>query len=340
MSQPNTEPKARRGFSLGKVCKCLLIVLLVFSLSSMLLSAVMFRVLFPRSSGITAYRYTYAEIDPNVYPRESFKFRSGNCILSACRYPVEDAKGCIVVVNGIGAGIDAHLPEILYFLDHGWSVVTWDATGVGDSEGRGIIGLQQIRQDLLAYLAYRETQPDDGLPLVLYGHSAGAYAAATALDEDYPVAAAVCICGFDSPVSVLYYHARARVGVLADVEYPFLQLECRFLFGRDADLSACTAIDRSETPVFLIESSSDDYVPHELGLLQTDGVFANPNVQSLTVDANWRNEHNTPWLSDESAAYVEALGPDDPVEKARANELDASFMNQILAFYTAAVQVE
>ena len=183
MSQPNTEPKVRRRFSFRKVCRCLLLVLLVFSLTSMLLSAVMFRVLFPRNDGTTAYRTAYEDVDPSAYPRTEFTFPSGNSALSACRYDVPDARGQIVVVNGIGAGIDAHLPEILCFLDHGWSVVTWDATGVGSSEGRGLIGLQQVRKDLLAYLDYRKTQ-GDSLPLLLYGHSAGAYAAATVLDED------------------------------------------------------------------------------------------------------------------------------------------------------------
>lgn len=334
MSQPNTEPKARRGLSFRKVCQCLLIILLVFSLTSMLLSAVMFRVLFPRGDGKTAYRTAYTDVDPSVYPRTEFTFRSGDCTLSACRYDVPDAKGQIVVVNGIGAGIDAHLPEILCFLDHGWSVVTWDATGVGSSEGRGLIGLQQVRRDLLAYLDYRKTQ-DETLPLLLYGHSAGAYAAATVLDED-GVAGAVCVCGFDSPVKVMRWHAKERVGVLADVEYPFLLLECFFLFGKDADVSALKAVNRSRTPVYLIESSSDDYVPHALSLVQDEG-YDNPNARSLTVDAAWRNEHNTPWLSMEAAEYVETLEDGAAVEKDRANALDEDFMAQVLSFFDAAI---
>lgn len=329
--------RSRRGFSFRKGLKILLAVLLAYSLSSMLLSAVMFRVLFRRTDGLSPIRYTYSEVDHETYPRQPFSFPSGDHTLSACRYPAENACGEIVVINGIGAGIDSHLSEIMYFIDHGWSVVTWNATGIGDSGGRGIMGLQQVRLDLLAYLNYRQAQGET-LPLVLYGHSAGAYAAATVLDGDgYPVCGAVCLCGFDSPLSVLLYHARQYAGVLADAQYPFLVLENRFLFGKDADLSAIEAINRSQAHVLVVESTSDDLVPHDLGLLRNGTDFTNPNVSSVTVDSDWRNEHNTPWLSSAAAEYVGSIEPGEAVDKQRSCELDPAFMEQVLAFFTEAV---
>ncbi len=328
--------RSRRGIKLRKVLKRLLIVLLVYSLSSMLFSAVMFRLLYARRDGIPAYSRTYAELGGEAPPRETFTFRSGGNLLTGYRYPAEDPRGLILVINGIGAGADAHLGEIRRFLAEGWSVVTWDATGVGSSEGRGLIGLQQIRMDLLAYLD-TDAAKNETLPVVLYGHSAGAYAAATALDSGYPIRAAVCVCGFDAPVSVMLHHARARVGPLADLQYPFLLLENVFLFGSDADDSAGESIGRSRTPVLLVESSSDDYVPHELALSESGAAAGNPNVYRLLVDAEWRNEHNTPWLSDDAAAYVGTLGPDEPVDKDRAGALDEAYMDQILAFFAAAV---
>ncbi len=327
----------RRGLSLRKGLKILLVVVLVYTLSSMLLSAVMFRVLFPRTDGLSPIRYTYSEVDQETYPRQAFSFPSGDHTLSACRYPAADERGEIVVINGISAGIDSHLSEIMYFVDHGWSVVTWDATGVGNSGGRGIMGLQQVRLDLMAYLDYRRAQGET-LPLVLYGHSAGAYAAASVLEGDgYGVCGAVCMCGFDSPMSVMLYHARQYAGVLADAQYPFLLLENRFLFGKDADVSAIAAINRSRAPVLLVESSSDDLVPHELGLLRNGTDFANPHVSAVTVDSNWRNEHNTPWLSSAAAEYVGSLEPGETVDKERACQLDDAFMAQVLAFFTEAV---
>ncbi len=333
----NKGSDTRRGLSFRKGLRILLTVLLIYSLSSMLLSAVMFRVLFRRTDGLSPIRYTYSEVDHEAYPRQSFSFPSGDHVLSACRYPAANASGEIVVINGISAGIDSHLAEIMYFIDHGWSVVTWDATGVGGSGGRGLIGLQQIRLDLIAYLDYRQAQGET-LPLVLYGHSAGAYAAATVLDGDgYPVCGSVCLCGFDSPLSVMLYHARQRVGVLADAQYPFLLLENLFLFGKDADISAIESINHSKAHVLLVESSSDDLVPHELGLLRNGSEFSNPNVSAVTVDSHWRNEHNTPWLSSAAAEYVGSIAPGETVDKQRSCELDPAFMEQVLAFFTEAV---
>ena len=332
MHQPEKQQNTLR-----KWLKRLLIILAVYCVSSVLLSAVMFRVLFPRKDGISPVRWNYEEIDRTAYPRERFQFRSGSNLLTGYRYPAAEAKGLIVVVNGIGAGADSHLAEIMYFTDHGWSVATWDATGVGESEGRGLIGLQQIRLDLLAFL---EELPDlgGGLPVVLYAHSAGAYAAATTLTGDTPVRGAVCLCGFDSPVSLMLYHARKRVGPLADLQYPFLLLENRFLFGKDADVSAVEALRNSSVPVLLIECNSDDYVPHEQGLLQDLTALTGTDIRMITVDTGWRNEHNTPWLSASAAEYVGSLEKNAPADKARANELDPDFMALILDFFDAAVQ--
>ncbi len=336
MTQVNDRcSRSRRGISIRKGLKILVTVLLIYSLGSMLLSAVMFRVLFPRRDGVSDIRYTYADVDSAAYPRTAFSFDSCGHAISACRYEARRAKGEIAVINGIGAGMDSHLAEIMYFVDHGWTVVTWDATGLGGSGGRGIMGLQQIRLDLLAYLDYRE-RTGETLPLVLYGHSAGAYAAATVLDGDYGVRAAVCLCAFDSPAAVMLYHARQRVGVLADAQYPFLLLESYFLFGADADVSAVDAVSRSRVPVLAVESSSDDLVPHELGLAGR-GAYQNPNVTVMTVDTAWRNEHNTPWLSPAAAEYVGGLKEGQRVDKARANQLDQPFMEQILTFFNDAV---
>lgn len=328
--------QTRHGIDFRKVLKRLLIFLLIYTLSSMLFSAVIFRVLYARRDGIPVFGRTFEELGAEAPTRERFTFSSDGNELTAYRYPATDAKGVILIVNGIGAGADAHLAEILYFLDHGWSVVTWDATGVGSSEGRGLLGLQQIRLDLDAYLASPEAQAET-LPVVIYGHSAGAYAAANSLAGDYPVRAAVCVCGFESPVDVMFYHARQKVGPLAVIQYPFLLLECYFLFGGDANDSAAEAIEHSQTPVLLIESSSDDYVPQELAISGhlTDGPGL--NVTRLVIDSDWRNEHNTPWLSSSSAEYVGTADPSAPVNKDQASELDETYMEQILTFYEAAV---
>ena len=212
----NSASRTRRGSSVRKALMILLIVLLVYSLLSAALSAVFYRILFPRRDGVSLFRYSYAELGEAAPPRRVFRFSSGDNLLTGYRYDAADPKGLIVVVNGIGAGVDAHLPEIQYFTAHGYSAVVWDNTGIGDSEGKWSVGMQQIKLDLLAYLNWQETETAEDLPILLYGHSAGGYAACTALTTDHRIDGVICISAFESPIDIMLWHARNRVGFLAD----------------------------------------------------------------------------------------------------------------------------
>ena len=315
----------------------LLCALILYCALSMLATAVVFRVIFARSDGLSPLQYTYAELQPNC-ERESFSFPSGRNTLSGWRYDASEPKGLIVIVNGIGDGADAHLPEIVAFVHAGWSVATWDATGVGDSEGRGVVGLQQSREDFSAFLSYRAQSNEwNNLPVVLYGHSAGAYAAATELSAHPEIKAAVCISGFDRPVAHMYAHAKTRVGFLADLEYPFLYLECAFLFGKNADDSARAAIDAVTTPVLIVGGDSDDLVPYENSLIRDPEAYMNSNVRCIEITSAYRNEHSTPWLSVGAARYRAELSDADPIDKALANELDPEFTETVLHFFEAAL---
>ncbi len=329
---------AQKNHPIRRALCIALCALLLYCALSMLATAVVFRVIFARRDGLSPLRYTYAELQPDC-ERTRFSFPSGQNTLSGWRYDAADPKGLVVIVNGIGDGADAHLNETVAFVHAGWSVATWDATGVGDSEGRGVVGLQQIRKDLAAFLDYR-TQSDawNGLPVMLYGHSAGAYAAATELPAHPEIKAAVCISGFDRPVALMHAHAKKRVGVLADPEYPFLYLECAFLFGKNADASARAAIDAVTTPVLIVGGNSDDLVPYGNSLIRDPKAYADPNVRCIEITSAYRNEHSTPWLSVGAARYRTELSDGDPVDKALANELDPEFIETVLQFYEAALR--
>ena len=329
----NSASGTRRGFSLRKALKLLLTVLLIYCLLSAALTAVLCRVLFPRRSGISEFRYSWAELGAEAPARALFRFPSGDNLLNAARYDVPDPKGLILVVNGIGAGIDAHLPEIQYFTAHGYSALTWDATGIGESEGSWSVGLQQIKLDLLACLDWLEREESrEELPILLYGHSAGGYAAATALATDHRIDGVVCISAFNSPLDILLWHARSYVGFLADTQIPFLRLENRILFGEEADGSAWEAVSAARVPVLIVQGDSDDLVPYSQSLIRYEEDFANPGVRCLEITTEYRNEHNTPWLSEASACYEYTLPKGETPDKSQANELSEAFMEEVLAF--------
>lgn len=312
-------------------------VLLLYSALSMTATAVVLRVMFRRRVENSPLQYTYEEL-ASACPRERFTFLSGSSMLYGWRYDAEDPRGLIVVVNGIGADADRHLSEIAAFTEAGWSVATWDATGVGSSEGGWIVGIQQIADDLAAFLKYRaRTDAWEGLPVVLYGHSAGAYAAAVNLAAHDEIRAAVCISGLDRPVTLMYDHAEKRFGVFAAAQYPFLYLENVFLFGADANASAREAIAAANVPVLIVGGDSDDLVPYEDSLIRDPEQYENPCVQSIEITSAFRNEHSTPWLSAAAARYRLEFKDGDAADKALANELDPEFIETVLGFFADAI---
>ena len=329
--------------TLKRVVCSLLAILLIYTVGSVVTSMVVFHYIFKRTEYPRTFEISYGDIDKTQYPRDTVSFSSGENKLVGYLYKKENAPGTIIVVNGVFSGADRHLGEIMHFLDNGWQVFSFDGTGVGKSDGDGIVGLQQTKLDLLAAIKSLKKTVGGNSPLMLYGHSAGGYAAVSVLESVPDIAAVVSIAGFNSPVQTMYFHACRRVGPLASIEYPFLWLQNMILFGSDADIKALDVLDKTDTPVMIVEGSEDTVVPDDIGIGRYSAGFKNPNAKFYNIDAPYRNSHTTIWLS-ESAAKEVSLSRDD--EKAalsketrlKMNEVDAEFLGGILDFYKSALK--
>lgn len=311
----------------------LLIVLILFSAVSVVFSAVFYSYLFPRQDYVSFIALSYDDIDSAVYPREAVELYSGENRLSAFYYPKEDAKALVVVAGGIGSDCDAHLAEILYFLDSGFAALCYSCTGVGESEGGGLIGLTQPALDLSCALDYADTL---GLPIVVYGHSAGAHAAAIYTDER-DLKACVCVAGFDTAPQLMHYWAEKRVGILADIEYPFMCLQNFFLFGDRGFESASENLYRSDTPVMLITGAYDAVVPYDCSVSKRIDEVDDPDVTQLCIDSVSRGTHVGLWYSEDSLSYRGSLSYDEPFDKQKANTPDEEYMETVTAFFEKAV---
>ncbi|MBQ7474463.1 MAG: alpha/beta hydrolase [Clostridia bacterium] len=330
------EKEKKKISSLARVGRVVLIVLALYLFVSAAATAIAPAVLFGRCDGGTRFSLRYSDADAEAYPRTAFSFTSGGNTLRGYLYRPEDPKGLLVIVNGIKNGSDVHLPHIRAFYDDGWAVATYDATGVGESEGRGVRGLPQVRADLFAFLDCRESDPGlSGMKTVLFGHSAGAYAAACALGRD-GISGAILISGFDKPSETMMYHARARVGVLADIEYPFMLLGNFIAFGPGSDEEAHEAIIRSETPVMIVGGDSDDTVPGDVSLMRYREEIGDGRAVFIEAGGE-RGEHSTPWLTKEAAEYVNSFEGEEP-DRARANELDPDFLRLVLDFADSSIE--
>jgi phosphopantothenate synthetase len=134
----------------------------------------------------------------------------------------------------------------------------------------------------------------------------------------------------------MYYNAKSRVGVLADLQYPFMCLQNFFLFGDKSDTSAISAINATDTPVMIVGGNSDEVVPDAISMLHKADKITNPNAVTLKIEEAYRGEHSTAWLSRDAAEYV--VTTKNPTDKTRANKLDEGFMKTVMEFFEKAVQ--
>ena len=267
-----TDKTHRRLPTLGKAVKALLLFLFSFFVISLCFTLLAQRIAFGRRDALPPTELRYEESAAGA--RERVSFPSGKNTLRGWLYLQEaDARGLVIVVHGLGGGADSFLPEIERFVAEGYAVLAYDGTGTRASGGAGVRGLPQARFDLEAALRYVAGEERlCGLPLFLYGHSAGGYAVARVLPEHPEIAGAVCLAAFDRPVEEMLYQAREKAGLLSAVGEPFLRLSCALLFGKDADASAAEAVEHSSVPVLVAAGRDDETVPYPFSLLDRKSV--------------------------------------------------------------------
>lgn len=275
--------------------------------------------------------YPY-ELVSQRYPRESVCFSSGKNTLRGYMYsPEQNADKMVIISCGINETADSHLAETMFFVDRGWVVMIYNATGIANSDGDSIIGLSQSRLDLLSAIDYAEKKLN--IPIVLYGYSAGGYAAASVLD-DSRVMGAVCISSFNSPVETMHYKAKEYTGILADIQTPFLKLEHWFVFGDDGFVDATDSINNSDKPIAIYYGKDDDVIPYPINLYSHKPEINNKKAVFRCDDET----HMSFCLSDSAKKYVSEIensnkaSRKEKIDYDKANELDMVFMNEIEAF--------
>ncbi len=314
-------------------------VLGLFLVLSMTVSFIVYKVIFLRARQPN----TVFDLSPQILEEEGIEHRSVSFYseknqLYADIYGKEYARGLVIVVNGVNSCADTHLAEARYFAEAGWYVMTFDGTGTRRSDGEGIRGLTQYRIDLLAALAYAEIDPIlREQPVFLYGHSAGAWASATAIEET-KVRGAVCIDGFDSPMAMMKAEAKKRMGFLSDFSYPFLLLTNYIEFGKNANIRASKVLERTEKPVMVVTSEGDQTVTKEITICSF--LQKKDNVQLYEMRKTTGDPHNNTWLSPEASRYRISADETEEVDSERANELDSKFMEDVSQFFLGCLEAD
>jgi len=176
-------------------------------------------------------------------------------------------RGLIVMAHGFGGGgHTGYIEYIDYFTANGYAVFAYDATGNDKSEGEVIGGLPQGVIDLDYALDYVRSIPDyDGLPLLLFGHSWGAYSVGNVLNVHPEVQGVVMEAGFNAPVNMIRQEGRAMVGDAVDFMLPYVRVYEWLKYGKYAGFTALKGLENTDVKVMILHGGMDRIVLAENG---------------------------------------------------------------------------
>jgi pimeloyl-ACP methyl ester carboxylesterase len=326
-----------------KTAKILIVVLAVFIAWNILAFtsvSIAYNAVFSRCKTAdynTDYYYTYNEIDTTKYPREELFIPSGKNTLPAFLYNARSTQGLIVVSPGHRDYSDIKLPEITRFVDDGWMVLCFDYTGCYGSTGKNMIGYTQAPADLDAVLTYIEgNNRFNNLPIMLFGHSLGAYTSTAVLHYNHNIAAVVAASGFDDPMEQWNYSIRRFTGIFGHALAPYANLLMKIKFDDMAHFSAIDGINVSGIPILLLQGTTDEYYGNVSSIYTHKEKIKNPNCVIRVMDDENRHGHFDYFLSNRAVEYrkqVENKKVNPPLDKFLYMEHDDEIMNYINRFY-------
>lgn len=276
------------------------------------------------------------EIDHKRYPYRTVQIQSGENILTGFMYGEEHTKGLVVISPGHTDTTDIKLYEILHFVDDGWTVLCYDYTGCYTSQGSSMKGYTQPVYDLDAVLTYIEGQDRfKDVPLILFGHSLGAYASAAVLSFGHNVDAAVIASGFDTPEEQWLYSIERFTGPFHTILKPFTQLFINIKYGKDKKLSSINGINSVSIPVLVISGKVDEFYGKESPIYAKKSTITNLECEFMYMETENHNGHYDYFLTDEALLYqkrIKQANQSDGIDKILYMQHDFSFMNKIHNF--------
>lgn len=269
---------------------------------------------------------------------------------------VEKPTALVIVNHGFGGGYAWYLPQIAYLAQNNFLVLAFDKTGNDQSKADGVRGLPQGILDLKSALNYvRSLDSVKELPIMLYGHSWGAYSSCAVLEDEKDIMAVASLSSFNSSLDMLVEQGCILLGDYMQLATPFLWM-CDFMrFGKYATYSSLDGLASTDTEVLLFHSNDDATIPIKQGLtIYQEKLSYKENLHFVEMTGKkhdvYFSEEATAYrvnarktlakLKDENGvvseeAYAEFLETHD---RLAANALDENVMQQIIAFYNKALR--
>ncbi len=232
-------------------------VLIFLFLFSLLFIEILYHKLFnKRGDGHPSIRYYLFSEFPSL-DKEAISFKSGKNILHGYVYKnknINEAKGLILMVHGIGFGHSYLYPLINYFCENGYLVLCYDQSASGISEGKRIKCMTSAIKDIENALKFvSNNQKLQGYPLYLFGHSWGGYAVLNALNfTDFDIKKVISVSGFNSEIDFILSFAK-KLKLLK----PILYLDSYLHNGKYTKLTALKGLEKTESKVLFLQGEDD-----------------------------------------------------------------------------------
>ncbi len=232
---------------------------------------------------------------------------------------VDNYKALVVFSHGMGAGHLAYTTEINYFAQKGYLVLAYDNTGTCSSEGDKLYGFAQGVIDLKHAILFAESRDDlKELPLVLVGHSWGAYCVSnvSALIPEKDIKGIVAFSPFNSMNKLISDNAKSQTKINLSVFGPFFDLINLIRFGKAGVLRTCDTINNNSVPILIMHGGNDMQVTVKnspVGLKSK--ISNNPNVRTVLYESKYHNVYlakDAEQYLNDTFAKIATLGESSP----------------------------
>ncbi len=253
-----------------------LLLLVCFFGIALLVNAAMFR--------------PYKQIKPPADGRK-VTFKSGRSRLAGYLWNETGTRGLIVFAHGMGTGVGYYLPEIHHLAARGYRVFAFSYSGYSGSTGH-FYGFPQAVSDLKNALDFID---DGSLPVVLMGHSMGAYAVCAVRQcTEHPVNGIVAYAPFFSPREAVIAEATGGMPKCGRLLCGLILPIQRILFGRTCNLTAAAGLSRANVPTLVLQGSADrEVTPDGCALYAHRGELSEAPVTFRLIEEEGSNGHMT-----------------------------------------------
>lgn len=250
--------------------KYILIALIIILILAGVAFAVLFglyrKTFYKRMAEPTGFFAHYMEVHPELNLSEfSCRSERGDMLIGCLLKPDADPAALIVMTHGYNLSCEDYLPLAHIFAKSGFEVLMFDGTGCGMSGGKGIYGLPQHIKDMKSVLDMVMTQEHlKDLPLLLFGHSWGGYAACcVSCLSAYPIRGILTLSAFRKSSSSMAPSIKRRFPHIASFLIATVESLEILLFGRIASATSSDGLIKADCPAKLYHSTDDAVVSYE-----------------------------------------------------------------------------